>query len=115
MDTLLWYVAGSLAALGTLFVLLAAVGILRMPDLFTRMHASSKAATLGAILVLSAVAVRSGDAAVIVRVVLICLFLFLTAPVAAHVIARAATRTGVPLSDETVLDELSEHRKIREE
>lgn len=111
MNVAIWILAGSIAGLGTLFVLLAAVGLLRMPDLPTRMHASSKAATLGAILILVSVAVRHGDADVVVRVVLISLFLFLTAPVAAHVIARAAYRTGVPLSEETVLDELREERE----
>lgn len=111
MDTLRWVLVVILSGLGALFVLLAAVGILRLPDLLTRMHASSKAATLGAILILAAVAVRFGDAEVVVRIVLICLFLFLTAPVAAHVIARAGYHAGVPLTDETVLDELAEHRE----
>jgi multicomponent Na+:H+ antiporter subunit G len=98
----------ALAVLGTTLMLVAGIGLLRMPDLLTRMHASSKAGTLGATLVLAGVAVRSGRLSVVLTVVLIVLFLFLTAPVAAHMIARAAYRSGVRLSPETVLDELAE-------
>ena len=96
------------AAFGILLMTVAGIGLLRMPDLLTRMHASSKAGTLGATLVLLAVALHFGDAAVAVRVVVVCVFLLLTAPVASHVIARAAYRVGVPLSGETVVDELAE-------
>ena len=90
---------------GSLFVLLAAIGLLRMPDLFTRMHPSSKAATLGTVLILIGTAVYFEDGAIAVRAVLICLFLFLTAPVASHIIARAGFLSGVPLAEETAIDE----------
>ena len=96
-----------LAGGGGVFVFLAAIGLLRMPDLFTRMHPSSKAATLGTVLILIGVAVHFQDGAIAVRAVLICLFLFLTAPVASHIIARAGFLSGVPLSEETAIDELS--------
>lgn len=96
-----------LAGGGCLFMLLAAVGLLRMPDVLTRMHASSKAATLGAALVVAAVAVALWDAAIALRAMLISLFLLITAPVAAQAIARAAYISGVPLAEETVLDELA--------
>jgi multicomponent Na+:H+ antiporter subunit G len=96
-----------LAGGGSLFVLLAAIGLLRMPDLFTRMHPSSKAATLGTVLILIGTAVHFQDGAIAVRAVLICLFLFLTAPVASHIIARAGFFSGVPLAEETTIDELS--------
>jgi multicomponent Na+:H+ antiporter subunit G len=95
-------------SLGVLLMMVAGIGLLRMPDLLTRMHASSKAGTLGAALVLLAVALHFGDAAVTARVVVVCVFLLLTAPIASHVIARAAYRVGVPLSDETVVDEFAE-------
>jgi multicomponent Na+:H+ antiporter subunit G len=96
-----------LAGGGSLFVLLAGIGLLRMPDLFTRMHPSSKAATLGTVLILIGTAVHFEDGAIAVRALLICLFLFLTAPVASHIIARAGFFSGVPLADETAVDELS--------
>ena len=91
--------------LGTGLIVVAGIGIVRMPDLPTRMHASSKAGTLGAILLLIGVAIAYQDTAVVMRVVMIVLFLFLTAPVAAHMIARAGYRSGVPLAPETVIDE----------
>jgi multicomponent Na+:H+ antiporter subunit G len=94
-----------LACLGIALMVVAGIGLLRMPDLLTRMHASSKAGTLGAALVLVAVAVQFSDAAVTVRALLVCVFLLLTAPIASHVIARAAYRAGVPLSPDTFTDE----------
>ena len=97
----------SVAAVGIALMVVAGLGLLRMPDLPTRMHASSKAGTLGAALVLLAVALHFGEAAITVRALLICAFLLLTAPVASHVIARAAYRAGVPLAPETVIDELA--------
>ena len=96
------------AGLGIALMVVAGIGLLRMPDLLTRMHASSKAGTLGAALVLMSVALAFSDAAVTVRALLVCVFLLLTAPIASHVIARAAYRAGVPLSPETVVDELAE-------
>ena len=97
-----------IASVGILLMVVAGIGLLRMPDLLTRMHASSKAGTLGAALVLLAVAAHFGDAAIWVRVGVVIVFLLLTAPIASHVIARAAYRSGVPLSDETVIDELAD-------
>lgn len=99
-------VATVLAAAGSALVLLAAVGLVRMPDLFTRMQAASKASTLGAAAILAAVAVRFGDLGIGVRAGLTCLFLFLTAPVAAHVIARAGYRSKVPMSEDAVVNDL---------
>jgi len=100
-----------LVALGAFFVLVAAVGVVRLKDTLMRMHASSKASTLGAICILAAVAIHFGDGAVTARVVLICAFLLATAPVAAHTIGRAAYRRGIDLDPTTVCDELSGSRK----
>jgi multicomponent Na+:H+ antiporter subunit G len=97
-----------LAGGGTLLILVAGLGLIRMPDLLTRMHASSKAGTLGAALVLAAVAIQLAEFAIVARCLLIILFLVLTAPVSAHVIARAGYRSGVPLSEQTVLDEYAQ-------
>lgn len=96
----------ALLLLGTLFILLAAVGILRMPDVYTRLQVSTKGATLGAGCVLLAVPVFFGDLAIGVRALLIIAFIFLTTPISAHMLGRAAYLVGVPLWDGTVLDEL---------
>ena len=90
---------------GAAFALLAAVGVLRMPDVFTRMQASTKASTLGLTCLLVGTALQLGDFASFVRVASIGAFVLLTTPVAGHVIARASYVAGVPLWKGTVLDE----------
>ena len=90
---------------GGLFSLAAAVGVLRLPDVLIRMHASTKAGTLGCGLILVAVAVHFGDTDIVARAVMAIVFLLLTAPVAAHMIGRAAFRTGVPLWHGTRIEE----------
>lgn len=82
--------------IGAAFVFVAALGILRFPDLFTRMHAASKAGSLGLGCTLVAVAVSFPVLNVIVKALLVLLFVFLTAPVAAHMIGRAAYLLRVP-------------------
>lgn len=90
---------------GSLFALLAAVGVLRMPDVFTRMQASTKAATLGLGCLLVGAALQMADFAAFIRLASIGAFVLLTTPVAAHVIARASYVAEVPLWTGTVLDE----------
>lgn len=93
--------------LGTAFGLLSAVGILRMPDVYIRLQVASKASSLGIALLMLGVAAHFGELSVIVRALLVVLFLFMTAPVAAHVIGRAAYLTGVPLAPGSEPDELA--------
>jgi len=97
---------GLLLITGGAFMLLAGIGVARMPDLFMRMQAATKAATLGVGCMLLAVAIHFGELAVATRCVLVTAFVFLTAPVAAHVIARASYSVGVPLWEGTITDEL---------
>lgn len=92
--------------LGTFFILVSSIGILRMPDLFMRMSATTKAATLGVGFVLLGTAIQYWDVGIFSRAIVIVLFLLLTAPVAAHMIGRAAYFDGVPLWDKTAVDEL---------
>ena len=94
-----------LLVLGGAFAAIAGLGVLRLPDVLIRMHASTKAGTLGVGLIVIAVAVHRGDLFVTSKAVLIILFLLLTAPVAAHLIGRAAYRSGTPLWSKTVIDE----------
>ena len=90
---------------GSAFALLAAIGVLRMPDVFTRMQASTKASTLGLGCLLIGAALQMGDFVAFIRVVTIGAFVLLTTPVAGHVIARASYFADVPLWEGTVLDE----------
>lgn len=99
-----WFTA-ILMLLGAGFVLLASIGILRMPDLFTRLQASAKASTLGCGLILMAVAIWFGTLEAVTIALVVAVFIVLTAPVAAHMIARAAYLVGVPLWSRTVVDE----------
>lgn len=91
---------------GALFGLLAAVGVVRFPDLYTRLHAASKAGAVGAGLILLALAVISLDAAVIVRAIIAILFVLLTTPISAHLLARAGYMSGVKLADLTKTNEI---------
>jgi len=97
-----------LLALGGLFSLLAAVGILVMPDVYTRMQAASKAVTFCATSIVLAAALHFQEAGVVARCLLVCVFLFVTIPVASHLVARAAYRAREPLAPETSVDELTE-------
>jgi multicomponent Na+:H+ antiporter subunit G len=102
------WVTGFLVLLGATLVLLAAVGILRMPDLFTRMQAATKAATLGMGCLLTGAAIELADFSTFVQAISIGAFLMLTSPVSNHVIARAAYLTHVPLWKGTTIDEWRE-------
>ncbi|WLD57365.1 monovalent cation/H(+) antiporter subunit G [Salinispirillum sp. LH 10-3-1] len=102
-----WLISG-LVLLGSALMLLAAIGALRLPDLPTRMHATTKSGALGTSVVMIGVAFYFADAPITFRAMAIIGFIMLTAPVAAHVIGRAAYFVGVPLWDRTVKDILKE-------
>lgn len=91
------YIIGVLVLLGSFFAFIAALGVVRLPDVLVRMHASTKAGTLSAGLVMLGAVLWFWDMAIGFLVVAIVLFLLLTAPVAAHMIGRAAVRTGVKM------------------
>ncbi len=92
---------------GAFFAFVAGLGVLRMPDIMIRMHASTKAGTLGCGMILLAVALHFQDTATASRAIAAILFILITAPVAAHMIGRAAYRTGVPLWHGNVIDEMA--------
>ncbi len=104
-------ISGIILLVGAFFVLVAAVGLIRLPDLLMRMHATTKAGTLGAGLILLAVAFTYGDVAVIAMVVATIIFIVLTAPVAAHMIGRSAYYVGIDLWQGTIVDELKKAYK----
>ncbi|MDL0432190.1 monovalent cation/H(+) antiporter subunit G [Marinobacter sp. TBZ242] len=94
---------------GASFMLLAAVGIVRLPDLPTRMHASTKAGAMGAMFTMGGVAFYFADSVVFARAFAIVVFILITSPVAAHVIGRAGYFMGTSLWDGTVKDELRDN------
>ena len=91
---------------GTFFMVVAAVGLTRMPDLYTRMHGAAKSTTLGITAIMVATAVYFLSSAAVTRAILVVVFFFLTAPVATHVLARAAYFGKVARWEGTVIDEL---------
>ena len=99
------WISGALVMAGATLALLAGVGVVRMPDVFTRMQASTKASTLGLGCLLAALAIRHPEVSVMMRALSIGAFVMLTAAVSAHVIARAAALTGTPLWKGTSIDE----------
>jgi len=100
--------AAACLVLGTFLMVVTALGLLRLPDVFCRMHAAGKAGTLGVVLlILGAVVALAGTPDdVSIRGLLAVAFQFLTTPAATHLLARAAYVCDYPLSERTAVDEL---------
>ena len=105
-------VVSILMVLGALFCLIAAIGIYRMPDLYMRMHAATKAGAFGGSLLVLAAALQFGTLRTTIMAVLIIGFFYLTAPIAAQVFGLAAYRRGVPLWEKTQVDQLKEEVSV---
>ncbi len=95
------WIVGILLLAGCLFCLAAALGLLRMPDIFCRMQSSSKGTTLGIGLVMLAVAIHFHNGAGASRAAAVVVFIFATSPVAAHMLSRASYLMKVPRSPKT--------------
>ena len=108
MSAVLDVVTAALLLIGVALALLAGLGLLRFPDVFSRMHAATKPATLGLLCVVVGAALQMDDGSDAVKLLLVGAFQFLTAPVAAHMIGRAAYRSGTGDLDGLVVDELKD-------
>jgi len=97
--------------IGTFFSFLSAIGLLRLPDVYTRSHAASKSTTLGVLCTLFGTFLYFlvSDSYISIRLILGIFFVFLTAPVSAHMISRSAYRSNVKLADVSVQDDLKEY------
>ena len=104
-----------LCTLGALFILIAALGIYRMPDFYTRLSVTVKASTLGVGCILGAVAIYFYDFSVSTKVFAIIFFLFITSPVAAYMISRTAYLSGVKLWKGSVVDELENSEYLKDD
>ncbi len=108
METL--HLAGAIVSLlGALFLLLASIGILRMPDVYNRMQTGTKATTLGSILFLLGIGIA--QPAWLGKIVLLILFIVFTNPISSHALARASHRRGIPLAGKTAVDALAEEQR----
>ncbi|TCD14093.1 monovalent cation/H(+) antiporter subunit G [Oricola cellulosilytica] len=113
MEMVTTVIAGVLVLGGAFFALVAALGLWRFPDIYSRMHAASKAGTLGSGLVLLALAVHAGDTATVTRALAGIVFFLLTAPISAHLLAKSAYVVGYGLAKTSVLDEMRESKTLR--
>lgn len=99
---------GVLLLAGAFLTLVAAIGLLRFPDLLTRMHSATKPQVLGLLLVVAGLALRLRDPSSTAILGLVAVFQMVTAPVASHMAGRASYRGGQVRTDLLVVDELSE-------
>ncbi|WP_442954881.1 monovalent cation/H(+) antiporter subunit G [Paenibacillus sp. SYP-B4298] len=107
----------SMVLLGTVLSLLSALGFIRLPDIYTRSHAATKSITLGILFILLGTFIYFlfTHRVVSIRLLLGIVFVFLTAPVAGHLIARSAYRSGVKMWDKSAKDELrSDLKKLNQ-
>ena len=95
-------------SMGALFFLIGTIGLLRFPDVYTRLHAATKCDTLGLGLILAGLMLHEGATLASVKIVFIIIFVFLTNPTATHALARAAYKHGVKLWDKSVVDRYKE-------
>lgn len=98
---------------GSFFMLVASLGVFRMPDLLTRMHATTKSGVLGAGLIMIGVMLYFMDSSVAFKALAVVAFTTVTSPIAAHAIGRAGYFIGVPLWEKTIKDDL--HGRYDEE
>lgn len=101
-------VSATLILLGAALSVIGGVGLQRFPDVFARLHVATKPATLGLVLILAGAAFRVGSTGDAAKLLLVLILQFLTAPIGAHMIGRAAYRAGTELSPDTVIDELAD-------
>lgn len=103
--TTLEYLGNIFIIIGIIFDFIGCLGLVRMPDIYNRLQASTKCVTLGTMGITFGVFLRNGFSAVGIKAILCAIFLLLTAPVAAHALARAAHKSGVKLWEKSVCDE----------
>ena len=101
-------VSSALLLIAVAFVLLAAVGLHRFDDVFSRIHAATKAITLGVVLAAGGAAIQMDRTTDVVKLVLAVVLMLISAPVSAHMVGRAAYWSGTDLSPETGIDELAD-------
>jgi multicomponent Na+:H+ antiporter subunit G len=99
------WIVGLLMLAGVFLMFLTGLGLVRMPDVFTRMHAATKSASLGVAFLFIAAALVFQETAVVTKSIVTIVFIFLTAPVAAHLLGRAAYARRTPLWENSLMDE----------
>ncbi len=103
-------IAYVLLSVGAACSLIGAMGIIRFPDVYNRLHAQTVVVVGGVIVTLIGASVLQGFSSYTLKALIIALFIFLTSPVASHAIARAAHKSGVKLCRGSVVDKLEEKK-----
>lgn len=101
----------ALIFIGVFFDLLGCIGLIRLPDVYNRLQAATKAVTLGTCLILTGVAVASGAVAIQIKAILALALVLIASPTAAHALARGAYSLGVKLWEKSVVDRYGEDRQ----
>ncbi|WP_455383237.1 monovalent cation/H(+) antiporter subunit G [Salinispira pacifica] len=104
-------IGGIVAIIGSGFLLLAGIGMIRMPDVYNRMQAGTKATTLGTILFILGIGIA--EPAWIPKALLIIGFVVMTNPISSHVLARAAHIVKISLARQSVRDDLAQSREVQ--
>lgn len=99
-----------LLIIGMLFVFLAALGLVKMPDLYSRMQTATKASTMGVLCVFVSLALFCSTIATVTQSAMVIFFVILTAPISAHMLGRSAYIRGNPLWEGTTIDELEQDK-----
>jgi len=107
MTAVVEIITGIMLVIGASFALVASIGIIRLKDVYMRMHAASKAGTLGSGVMLLALAIHASDLAVVTRAIAGVVFFLLTAPISAHLLAKAAYAAGYRPCADTKEDALA--------
>ena len=100
-----------LIIIGILFNIFGCIGLVRFPDVYNRLQASTKCVTLGTVLLLVGVAIISATGATSAKAIICAVFILLTSPTAAHAIAKGSYASGVPLWEDSVVDKYAEHKE----
>ena len=103
-----------LLSIGVAFDLFGCIGLVRLPDVYNRLQAATKCATLGTAMILVSVFFFTGFGAITIKALLCIWFILITSPTAAHAISRAAHRSGIRLWEGSYLDKYAEDREGKE-
>lgn len=105
------WIAGILLILGSFFMLIASIGMIKLPDLYMRIHAATKAPTLGIFLMAMGIIIYFFELWASVEGLIVILFVFITTPIASHMISRVAHTMGVKKTESTFIDEMDADEK----
>ena len=107
------WIGVSLIAVGVAFDVVGCLGLVRLPDVYSRMQAATKCVALGTLLIVAGAVVMAGTPSALAKGALCLVFLVLTSPTGSHALARAAHRAGTPLWDGTCVDRLADDAEVR--